>query len=175
MKLIVGLGNPSKKYKFTRHNVGFMLVDALADKLSLNFKHNKKIQAKVAKSDDWILVKPQAYMNLSGLPVRAVIDYYHFGTELIKENFFLVHDDLDLKLGELKLSYAKGPKEHNGVISVEEHLKTDQFFRLRMGIDNRPLGFKQGGAEYVLSRFSEKEKEAVDQMLIKGVKLLTNH
>ena len=181
MKVIIGLGNPGKEYKNTRHNAGFLFIDALAKKLGLDFKLNKKLKAKIAKDANWLLIKPQTFMNLSGQAVRAVLDYYLSPddylnlkplSQLPTNNYLLLaHDDLDLPMGEYKLIFAKSPKEHNGVLSVEKYLGTDEFWRLRVGIDGRlPSWRKQtSGADYVLSSFSKDELEILNQLIQKVI------
>jgi len=166
MKLIVGLGNPGKEYQSTRHNVGFMVLDELADQLGVIFKLNKKLKSELVKTKDRLLVKPQTYMNLSGEAVGAVTHYYEVKVE---SDLVLVHDDLDLKLGSFKLTFAKGPKEHNGVLSVKKHLGTDRFWRLRVGVDNRPAGWSQTGTDYVLSPFTKDELNVLNQVIQKAV------
>ncbi len=166
MKLVVGLGNPGKEYQNTRHNVGFMVLDELAGQLNVSFKLNKKLKSELVKTKDLILAKPQTYMNLSGEAVRAVADYYEVKVE---SDLVLVYDDLDLKLGSFKLTFAKGPKEHNGVLSVKKHLGTDRFWHLRVGVDNRPTGWSQAGADYVLSPFTKDELDVLNQVIQKVV------
>jgi len=177
MKVIIGLGNPGKEYENTRHNAGFLFIDALAKKLGLDFKLNKKLKAEIAKDASWLLIKPQTFMNLSGQAVKATLNYYlppenHPRSkprpQLPSDNYLLlVHDDLDLPLGESKLVFAKGPKKHNGVLSVEKHLGTNQFWRLRLGVNNRPLTWQGSGADYVLSRFSKEELNLINLVIEK--------
>ena len=152
MKLIVGLGNPGEEYKKTRHNVGFMFVDRLAGKESFSF--DKKREAEVLGVRNFILVKPQTFMNDSGRAVRKIVDFYKLGIE----DVVVVHDDLDIAFGEYKIQKEKGPKIHNGVVSVEQCLGRTDFFRVRIGIDNRQPGVNYGtGADYVLSSLSKQE------------------
>lgn len=153
MKVIVGLGNPGKKYEYNRHNVGFMFVDYL----SKNWKKNKKLESEICetqlKQGKTLLVKPQTFMNASGVSVKKVMAYYH----LQLDDLIIVHDDLDLRLGEYKKQFAKGPKIHNGILSVERELKTKAFWRLRIGVDNRERENRVNGQKYVLEDFNNKE------------------
>ena len=151
MKAVVGLGNVGKKYKRTRHNVGFMFVEA--------FPKNRK---------DIILLKPKTMMNMSGKAAKALATYYMLHTT----DLYVVHDDLDLKLGEYKIQFGKGPKVHNGVNSVEEHLGTSEFWRVRIGVDNRDTDNRIPGEAYVLENFSRAELETVNKTIDKAVKEL---
>lgn len=155
MKIIVGLGNKGKEYAKTRHNAGFMVVEAIALIQELRFKIQDKFQAEVAKSNEMLLVKPQTYMNRSGEAVRKVADFY----QATPENIWVIHDDLDIKLSEYKVQFGKGPKMHNGLASVERDLGTNQFWRVRLGIENRnDTGLSLvSGEEYVLKPFLATE------------------
>jgi len=158
MKLIIGLGNYGKEYEFTRHNAGFMVVKRLLEKLKrrANFKTEKKFRADVVRVGDIILAKPLTYMNESGRAVRALLDFYKIDTS----DLVVIHDDLDIKLGEYKVQRGVGPKIHNGLSSVEKYLKTKDFLRVRIGVDSRKEGVKYGsGANYVLSRMTKDELE----------------
>ena len=132
MKFIVGLGNPGKKYEWTRHNVGFLVVDALAKESDGPFK--KGLQSRHARQrlegESVILVKPQTYMNLSGRAVQAVLHYFK-GTP---EDLLVVHDDLDLQPGRLRFRARGSSGGHNGIASIIECLGTREFHRLKFGI-----------------------------------------
>lgn len=143
MKLIVGLGNPGRDYEKTRHNVGFMVIDAL--KKSPHFK--------ALKSDQ--------FMNDSGLFVSKMLKAYSIKPEAL----YIIHDDLDIKLGEYKIQFGRGPKDHNGVESVEKELGTKDFWRVRIGVDNRPLDNKPLGIEYVLQNFSDEEMVILERVI----------
>src|SRR3989338_6511491 len=136
MKIIVGLGNPGEQYENTRHNAGFMAVDALAQELGLKWKNNKKFKADLTKGDDFILLKPLTFMNESGAAVSAVLSYYKppldtrpteqsFGREAGWGDFLtVIHDDLDIELGKYKISVDSRSAGHNGVQSIINHLNT---------------------------------------------------
>lgn len=167
MKLIVGLGNPGEEYKKTRHNAGFLFVEKLAGKES--FSLDKKQEAEVLGLKNWLLVKPQTFMNDSGRAVRKIMDFYKLKTE----DVVIVHDDLDLAFGEYKIQKEKGPKIHNGVKSVEQCLGRIDFLRVRIGVDNRQPGVNYGtGADYVLSSLSKKEMVELDGVFEEATKEL---
>lgn len=139
MKLIIGLGNPGKDYGLTRHNSGYMVIDALQ-----NTKQLKGIQAK----------KTDTFMNESGKFVNKEL----LKTKISLDSLYIIHDDLDLKLGEYKIQFGRGPKDHNGLKSIDTELGTNEYWHVRVGIDNRPLDGKVMGEEYVLQNFDENER-----------------
>lgn len=149
MKLIVGLGNPGREYAKTRHNVGFMVIDALAKQ----------------RVDGLKLFKPDTYMNNSGIAVKKIMTNY----KLQMPNLYIVHDDLDIPLGKYKIQLGKGPKEHRGVLSIEQSLGRKDFWRVRIGVDNRSQiaddRWQMTGDEYVLSRFPAQELAVVNQVI----------
>ena len=168
MKLIVGLGNIGDEYKDTRHNAGFMVLDELLINLTkkAKFSHDKKMEVDVAKEKNLILIKPTTFMNNSGRAVRKVMDFY----KLTIEDLIVIHDDLDIKLGEYKIQKAVGPKVHNGINSVEQGVGGKDFFRVRVGVDSRSeTPFAGSGADYVLARMSSKEKELLKEVVNKIV------
>jgi peptidyl-tRNA hydrolase, PTH1 family len=178
MKLIVGLGNPGEKYHNTRHNAGFLFLDALREKFlwqkdyditdwnkeklfnsELSFlKQGSRIVA--------ILQKPLTYMNRSGDVVAKITK--KFDIEEIREDLILVHDDLDLPLGKFKIQVGKAPLGHNGVRNVEERLGTTQFKRIRIGVENRG-GMDIAGEDYVLLKFLKSEREIVDEVIQEAI------
>lgn len=168
MKLIVGLGNPGKKYSATRHNVGFLAVDFLAKSNSLDFSDNLKFKSEIATSEKFILVKPHTFMNNSGDAVSAIVNFY----KISSGDIFIIHDDLDLRLGEYKIQKAIGPKVHGGVNSIEEKLGSKNFWRVRIGVDNRSIENRITGEEYVLQSFSESEKEMIGESIEKAIQEL---
>jgi peptidyl-tRNA hydrolase, PTH1 family len=172
MKIYVGLGNPGDKYQKTRHNAGFMFVDAAAKELDLAFKFEKKFNAALAvKRDDLFLLKPQTFMNNSGQALRAFLDYLKIDLQNSlsgPEDLIVVHDDLDLELGNFKLQKAVGPKDHNGLQSIYQHLGTKDFWHLRLGVDSRKGVRNISPADYVLQVMSKTES----QIFNKTVKVL---
>lgn len=157
MKLIVGLGNPGKEYVHNRHNVGFIFLDFLATTHQLKFSYKSKVQSFVCKNSEFIFAKTNAMMNDSGFAVQKLISFYSISAK----DLYLVHDDLDLNLGSYKVQFGVGPKVHNGVNSVEQSLKSKNFWRVRVGIENRDSYTKIGGANYVLDNFTSTEKEVL--------------
>ena len=168
MKIIVGLGNPGEKYKKTRHNVGFRVVDCFVQQQFsiFNFKFSKNFQAEMLQSDKIILVKPQTFMNDSGRAVRKIMDFY----KLAADDLTVVHDDLDIVLGEFKIQKGKGPKIHNGVNSIEESLGTKDFWRIRVGIDARLDRIARSGEDYVLANFSREEERKLGEIIDRIIK-----
>lgn len=181
MKLIVGLGNPGEKYHSSRHNVGFLFLDALREKLLwqgdysvTDWKEEKTFNSKLCllkKGSEVIAIlqKPLTYMNRSGDAVAKVVK--KFDVEEFGENLILIHDDLDLPLGKFKIQVEKAPLSHNGVRSVEERVGTKEFKRIRIGIENRG-GVDIAGEDYVLMRFLDSEKEIVDEIIQEAVSII---
>ncbi len=168
MRAIIGLGNLGQKYQYTRHNVGFLVVDRLASYYNLNFLNSKSLRAQVAQGSFFVLAKPNTMMNSSGTSVRLVFSYY----KLDVTNVYVVHDDLDLKIGEYKIDFGKGPKVHNGLNSIIRSLKTEKFWRVRVGIDNREPGNRAPGELYVLQDFTPAEQEIINATTDKLIKHL---
>lgn len=162
MKLIVGLGNPGEKYSKNRHNVGFMFVDYLAKGLA--FKYDKYLLSEVAKTEEYIYAKPQTYMNKSGDAVRKLIEKYVSGDQRPMTNdLIVVHDDLDIPFGKFKIQ-LQGPKAHNGLTDIQDKLRTIDFLRVRIGVDNRPVENRMNGEEYVLQNFSSEEFSLLSEL-----------
>jgi peptidyl-tRNA hydrolase, PTH1 family len=161
VKLIVGLGNPGDQYHQTRHNVGFMVMDNLARMINGQWLMNKYVQSLVINHQSLVLAKPQSYMNKSGEAVKLLVSYYESKTSDIT----VIHDDLDIPLGEYKIQLGKGPKVHNGINSIEKSLGTEQFWRVRVGIDNRDPENRIPGDVYVLQKFSEDELKQINLVI----------
>ncbi len=160
IKLIVGLGNLGKQFENTKHNIGFMLLDHLTSLAwSENSKLNSFIVSETISNEKVILAKPTTFMNLSGDAVQKIMAYY----KILPEEILIVHDDLDIRLGEYKIQFAKGPKDHNGIIDIDNKLGTTNYWRLRIGVDNRSPEQKKfmSGRDYVLERFNQKELELI--------------
>lgn len=164
MKFIVGLGNPGKKYKKTRHNVGFEAVEELASLWQLSWKKSKwksEIAETMAGGEKVILVKPVTYMNLSGEAVGPMLDFY----KASPEDVLVVYDDLDLAPGTVRLRKKGGHGGHNGIRSLIEHLGTKEFKRLRIGI-GKPE--KASVIDYVLGVFPPEERKQMDEAVKKA-------
>lgn len=163
MWLIVGLGNPGGKYTMTRHNIGFMALDAYGISVG-NPRWKEERQAFVTrlKIDDQevIFAKPQTFMNKSGESVRSLMDYY----KIPIENLIVVHDDIDQGFGAIKIHKNRGPGGHNGLKSINEMLGTQDYVRLKLGV-GRPSHPKMDVAAYVLQNFSEQEQSHLHDFL----------
>lgn len=189
MKLIVGLGNPGPQYRDTRHNIGFMVVEKLERELAAGvppaWQKDEKKNVLTAKIGEVLLVKPLTFMNKSGYAVRALMDFY----KLTPEDVWVIHDDMDLPLGKIKIREKGSSAGHNGVQSIIEQLKTDAFVRFRLGIgkgvdttgvsDNKNMHHRSV-ITFVLSRFRQSEAgsmkhlvkhgtDAVQMAILKGI------
>ena len=160
--LIAGLGNPGSAYHNTRHNIGFRAVERVAEKLDVKIGKNrfKSLCAEAVYSGEkLLLIKPQTFMNASGEAVREARKFYGISNERI----IVIHDELDLHLGRIKISRAGGSAGHNGIKSVIRSLGSEEFARVKIGIG----GYleKEDGRDYVLSKFSGEEKDTATEMV----------
>lgn len=159
MKMVVGLGNPGKKYQATKHNIGFITLDELAYQQKISFNQSK-FEADIAEgrfnNEKVLFVKPQTYMNDSGRSVRPLMDYYNVDAA----DLLVIYDDLDLPVGKVRLRQKGSAGGHNGIKSIIQHIGTQDFNRIRIGID-RPFP-KQTVVQHVLSPFA---KNVYDDML----------
>jgi PTH1 family peptidyl-tRNA hydrolase len=184
MKLIVGLGNPGDKYRHNRHNVGFMVLDELVQRLREpippgrdvgsigDWVNSVKFFGDYFQYRDIILLRPDTFMNESGKAVAAISRFY----KVKSEDIFIIHDDLDIPLGKYKIQHGKAPKVHNGLLSVEQSLGTDQYWNVRVGVENREVRGNKGvpGVVYSLQDFSHAENEIVVKVVEEvAVDLLT--
>ena len=160
--LIIGLGNPGREYKDTRHNIGFMLIDQVAVRLNAR---GMKLQAKAIVTSALyeerkiILAKPQTYMNLSGQSVQGLLHFY----KIPIENLLVAHDDLDIPFGTIRIRPGGGPGGQRGMASTIDHLGTKEFPRLRLGI-GRPPG-RMDPKDYVLQMFSKDDMKLLPEVL----------
>ncbi len=164
--LIVGLGNPGAEFRHNRHNVGFLLLDCLADRLGESFSRleSNSLLTKAKYQDKRLLLaKPQTFMNLSGQAVSRLVKYY----KIPLESLLIVYDDVDLPLESIRIRPNGGPGGHKGIASIIEHLGTNKFPRLRLGI-GRPPGRKNAAA-HVLQDFTEEENEFLEVTLERAV------
>jgi peptidyl-tRNA hydrolase, PTH1 family len=168
MVIVVGLGNPGEQYSGTRHNIGFGALDVIATLLKApQFSSKPKLHGLVSKQGNIVLLKPTTYMNRSGEAARAVIEYYG-GVELKKEqltNVFVVHDDLDIPLGSFKIQLGTGPKQHNGLLSLYDHLGTSQFWHVRIGVDARGGDRSIPPDRYVLQQPTAQEQKQLNEVV----------
>jgi|SRR5690625_392678 len=163
MKLIIGLGNVGEKYHLTRHNIGFIVLDEYAHRNNLDFKYDKKLEAFIAEKNilgkKTIFAKPTTYVNLSGNALIKIMNYYKIDVE----DILVIYDDISLDVGYIRIRETNGHGGHNGVRDIINHLKTEDFKRIRIGIglDNTmPLD------NYVLGKFSKNELEVIKTPVI---------
>ncbi|MFH2085880.1 MAG: aminoacyl-tRNA hydrolase [bacterium] len=164
MKCIVGLGNPGEKYQYNRHNVGFMVVDKFGSSIvDGRWSMNKKFSAEIVQTKEYILVKPQTFMNDSGRAVTKISHFY----KIKSTDLYVIHDDLDITLGEYKIQHAKGPRVHYGVNSIEKELGNENFWRVRVGVENREVRGNRGvaGEVYSLQDFMDEEKIIIGKVI----------
>jgi PTH1 family peptidyl-tRNA hydrolase len=159
MYLVVGLGNPGTKYANTRHNLGFRALDLLAGPAAF---WETKYDSEFLKLDDVLLAKPQTFMNNSGQAVAEILKFYP-AAELI-----VIHDELDLELGTLRIQKSASAAGHNGVQSIIDEIGTENFIRIRLGISNPETRSQIPGDAYVLQNFSKEEEPIVTEILEKS-------
>ena len=161
MYIIVGLGNPDRQYQNTRHNIGFDVIDVIADKNNITVKERKH-KALIGKGfvggQKVVLVKPQTYMNLSGESVREVIDFYKADE---KSELIVVSDDISLDVGQIRIRKKGSAGGHNGLKNIILHLGHDEFQRVKMGVGQKPEGYDL--VDYVLGHFPKEEREIMDE------------
>ncbi|MEA1937203.1 MAG: aminoacyl-tRNA hydrolase [Patescibacteria group bacterium] len=176
MKLIIGLGNPGEKYEKTRHSAGFLAVDKIASNLQFpSFEFHRTFNAEISKDmindEKVIMVKPQTFMNNSGVAVKAMMDYY----EIRLENIIVIHDDLDITIGEYKAIKNRGSAGHKGVQSIMGYLGTEDFKRIRIGVGAKYSGLavlfeekdhrKIPVEKFVLQKFSDEEMVELEKVI----------
>lgn len=170
MFLIFGLGNPGKRYQWTRHNIGFLMVDYLAEKYHIDVSTQKLNgifgETKIGGLQT-LLIKPQTFMNLSG---KSVSEFAHF-YKVPSRQIFVIHDDLDLGWGDIRIKAEGGTAGHHGLDSIVSQLGTDEFQRIRFGI-GRPKDPAKDIVEYVLSPLTEEEKATLPGLFRQGNELL---
>ena len=159
MFLIIGLGNPEPDYSWTRHNIGFEVINKLAYDHNISLKYMRKLKAHVGSgiiTDKKVTIaKPTTYMNLSGQSVIALAAYYNVNIN----NIIIIHDEIALDVGCLRLKEKGGAGGHNGLKDITAKLNTDEYLRIRIGIGSNPVGFKL--SDYVLSKFLKEEHEEI--------------
>ena len=160
MFIIVGLGNPTKEYEGTRHNVGFDVIDAIADKYNISVTEREKrafCGKGIIEGQKVLLVKPQTYMNLSGESVRGLLDYYKVDVET---ELLVIFDDISLDVGQLRIRKKGSAGGHNGIKNIIQHLGGNVFQRIKVGVGEKPKEYDL--ADYVLGRFSKAERQVMD-------------
>ncbi|MDD2980995.1 MAG: aminoacyl-tRNA hydrolase [Hespellia sp.] len=161
MYIIVGLGNPSKEYEGTRHNVGFDVIDTLADQYNIDVttkKHRAYIGKGIVAGQKVILAKPQTFMNLSGESVRSLLDYYKIDPE---NELIIIYDDVSLDVGQLRIRAKGSAGGHNGIKSIISHVGGQVFLRIKVGVGEKPKNYDL--ADYVLGHFSKGEREMMEE------------
>ena len=164
MKIVVGLGNPGSEYSTTRHNVGFMAIDELARRLGITSwkKRNQALVGECRGSEPVVLIKPQTFMNLSGVAVGEIARWY----KVSPEDVIVIFDDMDLPLGRLRLRLKGGSGGHKGIESLLTHLTNDSFARVRIGIDRPPTNWEV--VDYVLSSFTSEEQPLLKEAITRA-------
>lgn len=161
MFIIAGLGNPTLQYRGTRHNVGFDVIDTLADKYNIAVE-TRKSRALIGKGiiagQKVLLVKPQTYMNLSGESIGELVSYYKVDEE---QELLVIYDDVSLDVGQLRIRRKGSAGGHNGIKDIIRHLGTDVFPRIKIGVGEKPKGYDL--ADYVLGHFSREEREMMEE------------
>ncbi|MBD5422946.1 MAG: aminoacyl-tRNA hydrolase [Mycoplasma sp.] len=180
MKLIVGLGNPGLEYERTRHNVGFLVIDEIAKKLNVKLS-KERFDSMFYINEDFILMKPNTFMNLSGEAVKKAMDFF----KILSKDILIIHDDLDIKIGQAKIKISNSSGGHNGVKNIIEKINTAEFYRLKIGI-GRPEKNETSISSYVLGDFTneqydiiskvvEQSAEAVISIIYNGIHYVTNN
>ena len=167
MFIIAGLGNPDEKYQGTRHNVGFDVVDRLAEKYQIAIdtkKHRALIGKGVIEGQKVLLVKPQTYMNLSGESIRSLVEYYKIDPE---EELLVIYDDISLEVGQLRIRRKGSAGGHNGIKNIIAQLGTDTFQRIKVGVGEKPKGYDL--AAYVLGHFHGEDLELMEEGYEKAI------
>lgn len=171
MKLIVGLGNPGREYEQTRHNMGFMVLDELANHWNFSFSKQKfgGLYSQIVKNDEKIIIlKPQKYINLSGEVVGKFISYFKIDVK----DILVISDDLDLAVGKYKLRYKGSSGGHNGLKNIEMHMATNEYKRIKIGISNNKL---MDTKDYVLGKFTDVEKGIVNDTINDIIPILDDY
>ncbi len=166
MYIIVGLGNPGREYGNTRHNIGWDVIDVLADRAHIDVlekKHKAIIGKGIVAGQKCILAKPQTYMNLSGESVRELIDYYKVDEEA---ELIVISDDVSLEVGQIRIRKKGSAGGHNGLKSIIGHLGHDHFQRVKMGVGEKPKGYDL--ADWVLGHFNKEERAIMDEAAGRG-------
>lgn len=172
MRLIVGLGNPGEKYAKTRHNAGWLALDAFRP--AARWQEEKRFSALICKENETVFAKPLTFMNDSGRSVQKILSYYQLLPKSLgivrkkdadlKDVLLVIHDDLDIPFGQFKLSAGSGSAGHRGVESIISHLKTKNFLRLRLGIGNEKLRQIIPADKFVLQPFDREEQAALPEI-----------
>ncbi len=171
MKLIIGLGNPGKEYKNTRHNIGFDVIDEYLKKYNLEVNKSKfdgLYTEIIINSEKIMFLEPQKYMNLSGEVIKKYIDYFKININ----DILVIHDDLDQSLGKIKLKQNSSSGGHNGIKNIEQHLGTKNYKRLKIGINNdKSINTK----DYVLGKMNNDDRKVIDESINKCIDIIDDY
>lgn len=171
MKMIVGLGNPGREYDKTRHNIGFMCIDKIANYFNVEFNLNKFNGIYTSfnyNGDKVLLLKPQKYMNLSGEVVRDFVNFFKIDIE----DILIICDDLDTNVGTYRLRFKGSSGGHNGLKNIESHLSTNEYKRIKVGISNNK---KIDTKDYVLGKFTKDEMDLINPIIDKMPKIIEDY
>ena len=175
---MIGLGNPGSKYEFTRHNIGFRIVDSLARDMGIEFNKVKSYYSLISRgminNHKVMLVKPQTFMNLSGRAVNRVVSYY----KIPLQDLLIVYDDLNLELGQVRIRKKGSSGGHKGIESIMQYLNSEDIPRLRIGIGNPSVNYNFDCVSYVLSNFNNDEEDKIEkviQLSTKAVKTIIEY
>lgn len=178
MKIVIGLGNPGSKYEFTRHNIGFRIIDSLARDMGIEFNKVKSYYSLISRgminNYKVMLVKPQTFMNLSGRAVNRVVSYY----KIPLQDLLIVYDDLNLELGQVRIRKKGSSGGHKGIESIMQYLNSEDIPRLRIGIGNPSVNYNFDCVSYVLSNFNNDEEDKIEkviQLSTKAVKTIIEY
>lgn len=167
MYIIAGLGNPTAQYQGTRHNVGFDVIDKLADRYNISVEGRKSrafVGKGIIEGQKVLLVKPQTFMNLSGESIRGLVDYYKIDPEI---ELLVIYDDISLDVGQLRIRKKGSAGGHNGIKNIIAHLDSQVFARIKVGVGEKPKGYDL--ADYVLGHFSKAEREKMEEGYDKAI------
>jgi len=169
MKLIVGLGNPGQKYHNTRHNIGFQALDYLRKHFELpKFKLDKKLKAEISKDKKIILAKPQTFMNESGISVQLLKKYY----KIKLSDIIVIRDDVDIEIGKIKYKKGSSGAGHKGIDSIIKHLKSNNFWQIKIGVANEMIRKKIPTEKFVLQKFTKEDLQKAKDLPDKTIKTL---
>lgn len=166
MIIILGLGNPEEDYKETRHNIGFVALDKIKERYNFSdFIFNKNFNSLISegniKEKKVLLVKPSTFMNNSGISIKKILHYYKTDSSFL----FVFHDDIDIEIGKIKTSKERGSAGHKGIESIFKEIKTKNFTRFRIGINNPEKEKKEKAISVVLKKFTKEEKKVIEKAI----------
>ena len=169
MKLIIGLGNPGQEFNNTRHNIGFESLDFLREYFDLpKFKLDKKLKSEISKNKNIILAKPQTFMNNSGEAVIAIKKYY----KIKLKDIIVMRDDVDIEIGKIKSKKESSGAGHKGIASIIKHLKSKNFWQIKIGVANKMIRTKIPTEKFVLQKFTKKDLKKAEDIPNKTIEII---